>query len=124
MRFALLALLVGCGVSSTVEITAEPPRPLYSRRADEIDVLDALPTRAHIAIAQIHSGRTNRPGFNSLPRAEAIAELRRAAAQLGCDAVAVIGEEYSKGHKREGVVGTCIVFADEPPRSSQALGPR
>ena len=87
---------------------------MYSRRPDDVDVLDALPARAHIAIAQIHSGRTNRPGFNSLPRDEAIAELRRTAALLGCDAVAVIGEEYSKGHKREGVVGTCILF-DEPP---------
>jgi hypothetical protein len=112
MRSALLALLVGCGVSSTIDMTARPPRSMYARGVDDVDVLDALPTRTHLAVARIHSGRTNRPGFNSLPRDEAVAELRRAAANLGCDAVVVIGEEYSKGHTREGVIGTCIVYTD------------
>jgi hypothetical protein len=126
-----LGLAAGCGVSSSFVPTAASPRAMQPRPVEDVEVFLSrpdLPLR-EVGMIEVQQDVFNHASANAL-----VGELRRTAAQAGCEGVLISGandgvfghgsvsDGYGSMHTRtlKGYRGTCLVFTDtrqhEPPR--------
>ncbi|HWN68047.1 MAG TPA: hypothetical protein VNM90_10445 [Haliangium sp.] len=120
-----IAACGGGGAQTGFVATNPPPRPLRSRAVAEVALIEAQ------ADAQAGGQAQARPlvevglievlgerGWSAADQAAARAALRRRAAEIGCDAVALLGEidwiytvESARSSRvRHGYRGVCIVY--------------
>jgi hypothetical protein len=89
-------LLMGCTVANQYTALREPPHPLVSRPASEIEIFSSsAPGRAHVDLGLIYVRVLG--GWDAQIHA-----MREAASEHGCDALALSG----------GWGATCIVYTD------------
>ncbi len=101
MRWSLL-LLIGCSDVSWLPIN-KPPRPLYRRAADTVELFTAgAPQREYVEVGMLDVSPVPREAWLDTPRL--VAKLRKEAGEYGCDALVV------NGGGRNEVRGTCIVY--------------
>jgi hypothetical protein len=88
------AFTVGCGAGSSFRATRPPPHPLAARAPESIVVLRAIerpaPSLVEVGVVEASSS-THAP--TSSGREDASAELRRAAAEHGCETI-VVGDPH------------------------------
>jgi hypothetical protein len=113
--------LAACGGSAQTGFVAmnAPPAPLRSRAVSEVALIDSAdseaPARDHVEVGLIE---VLTGGWSAADQAAARAALRRRGADIGCDAVALLGEidwiytvESSRSSRvRHGYRGVCIVY--------------
>lgn len=117
----LLALALGlaaCGAGPQTGFVATnaPPRAMSARPVAEVAVLEGEPPaypHVEVGIVEVLGG----DGWGAAERAALRDELRRRAAERGCDAVVVLGEidwiyvveSSSSAATRHGYRGVCVV---------------
>jgi hypothetical protein len=118
---ALSLGLAACGGGAQAGFVAmnPPPRPLRSRAVAEVALIDGqaeAPARPHVEVGLIEA--LGDDGWSAADQAAARAALRRRAADIGCDAVVLLGQfdwidtvESSRSSRvRHGYRGVCIVY--------------
>jgi hypothetical protein len=131
---ASLGLASGCGVSAAYVPTAGTARPMTPRSVDEVEVfLTQKPDRPFkdVGMIEVQQEILNDSGTSAL-----VGEIRRVAAQRGCDGVVISGANdavVATGYMQngsgnfgartlKGYRATCIVFdqvpLSEPPRGA------
>ena len=124
--------LGGCGIQTTATVLHSPPHPLQPRGAETVELFSsAAPARPHVDVAFIEA--TEQSWGSSASVAQIMNELRKRAAQLGCDGV-VIGSRFARvddlntlltgnAHDVQGLTGTCIVYTDAALTTLVIAGP-
>jgi hypothetical protein len=125
MRVLLLGCLCfGCGLDVSVTSVNSPPRQLWKKAPESVEVYTSSPpARPHVDVAILEvAGQSGSAGFDT---GGMLAKLREVAADHGCDAIHVSGAlnrgpgidalltDYPAA--REGLSATCIVYTDAPP---------
>ena len=115
---ALGLALAACGGSAQTGFVAmnPPPRPLRSRALSEVALIDRqAPARDHVEVGLLE---VLSDGWSAADQAAARQALRRRGADIGCDAVALLGqidwvytvESARSSRVRHGYRGVCIVY--------------
>ena len=130
MRFGLLSLLalyggllVGCGTALNYIPTSEPPRPLYVRSADKVEIfMTKAPNRPFVEIGMIESQQQEASLDNEQ---QVIAKMRQFAGERGCDALVIFssndatvtsgGPSYTSSNTLKGYRGSCLVYTGSEP---------
>jgi hypothetical protein len=110
----------GGGTQTGFVATNPPPRSLRSRAVAEVALIEAQDSqalaRAHVEVGLIEV--LGDDGWSAADQAEAREALRRRAAAVGCDAVALLGqfdwidtvESSRSSRERHGYRGVCLVY--------------
>ncbi|HVY49692.1 MAG TPA: hypothetical protein VHB21_27550 [Minicystis sp.] len=133
LRFvAVLALAVaGCGTSIDYTQTHVAPRPMSPHALESVEILTAgPPQRPFVEIGMIEARQQS--GYSLDNKHEVLDKLRNYAANLGCDAIVVSGDNgtssvYAGGNNNipvttAGYRGTCIVYTAPAPPMPQPGG--
>lgn len=120
MRYGLCLLLTlcGCGTSLNYVATADPPRPLFVRSADQVEIfMTRAPDRPAIEIGMIESQQEEMSSDDSK---EVIGKMRIFAGKRGCDALVIFagndatvgqgGPTYASVKTLKGYRGSCVVY--------------
>jgi hypothetical protein len=125
MRVLVLGFLCfGCGLDVSVTSVNSPPRQLWKKAPESVEVYTSSPpARPHVDVAILEV--VEQSGSAEFDTGEMLAKLRQVAADHGCDAIHVSGtlnrgpgfDELFTDHPaaREGLSATCIVYTDAPP---------
>lgn len=112
----------GGGAQTGFMATNPPPRPLRSRAAAEVELIEVqadqgsqAPARPHVEVGLIE---VLDDGWSAADQAAMREALRRRAADIGCDAVALLGpidwiytvESSRSSRVRRGYRGVCLVY--------------
>ena len=127
LPLAILFLMGACGSSVHVTKLNQPPRPMQPRAVETVQVFAAgPPMRPRVDVAYLEAEQSS--SFSTHKTPEIISNLRKKAADMGCDGVVIGGTgsrdpgvrdtetwitDDQKG--RKSVYGTCIMFTDGPP---------
>lgn len=130
--FSLLALysgwLVGCGTALNYIPTSEPPRPLYERSADKVEIfMTKAPSRPFVEIGMIESQQEEASLDNEQ---QVVAKMRQFAGKRGCDALVIFssndatvtsgGPNYTSSNTLKGYRGSCLVYTGPEPATAAA----
>ena len=121
MRYARLAALLAlsaCGYQTQFVATNPPPRPMYRRAPETVEVFTASgkPTRAYVEVGIL---QTRQGDGESGHIAAIIEEMRGEAGKLGCDALVINGaspdvvggEDGTRTY--QGYWGACILYVQD-----------
>jgi hypothetical protein len=125
MRALVLGFLCfGCGLDVSVTTVNSPPRELWKKAPESVEVYtSSAPSRPHVDVAILEV--VEQSGSAEFDTGEMLAKLRQVAADHGCDAIHISGAlnrgpgvdalftDYPAA--REGLSATCIVYTDAPP---------
>jgi hypothetical protein len=105
----LLAFLTFTGCATvTADVMNQPPRPMYKRTADQVELFTAgVPSRPRVDVAVLRFGGVFGDG------ADPTTAMRQEAANMGCDGLVL-------AHLDTGLAGTCIVYTDTPAAAAPA----
>jgi hypothetical protein len=93
MRAILLCLLAACGTVSAFMPTNTPPHPLSPKAESDVELFTATtPTRDYVEVGILQAAPAS--GVSSAGDLTVLAQLRREAAQHGCDGVLVTGTTH------------------------------
>lgn len=119
----LLTPLAGCGTYATATPLNEPPHPMTPRAPETVEVFSSgPPPRAHADVALLEVEQYDRFDGGT---PKILAELRKKAAEMGCDAV-VIGARSERDGAQPGsgwdlldpgsrtLHATCILYTAPP----------
>jgi hypothetical protein len=104
---ALLALTAGC---STTKVYQNPGAAYGATSASQVAVFYSPPQQAYDVIGVVSADRW-KPGFTDPSVADALPQLRAAAAQLGADAV-IVRASRSNNDRHTVVEGEAIRYRD------------
>jgi hypothetical protein len=117
-------LCFGCGLDTSVTTVNQPPRQLFKKTPESVEVYTSSPpARPHVDLAILEV--VEQAGSSEFDTGEMLAKLRQLAADHGCDAIHVSGT-LNRGPgvdalltdypaSREGLAATCIVYTDVTP---------
>jgi hypothetical protein len=116
----LTLTLAACGTTITQTGINPAPHPMTARPIDSVEVFTSTaPTRPHIDVAILEAKQSSTFSVDRMP--EIITELRKRAAEIGCDGLvingpnnSVVGDRYGTS-TLHGYNGTCIAYTDAPP---------
>jgi hypothetical protein len=125
---AILLGLAGCGLHTETTPLNTPPRPLTRRAPESVAVLSTPPTQEHVAVALVEVEPESSVGQQQTD--EMLAEARKKAGELGCDALLVHGVQsrgpgpdavlFDSTLDRKGLVASCLVY--KPPSAPARIG--
>jgi hypothetical protein len=88
--FMLCAGAISCGTKISVVYTGTPPRQLYSRPPETVEVYSTtIPTRPFVEVAIMEARQES--GWSTADMPQIIEALRGEAAKMGCDAIILTG---------------------------------
>lgn len=132
MRYGLFFLLalygVGCGTALNYIPTTDPPRPLYVKSADKVDIfMTKAPSRPFIEIGMIESQQQS---ASLDDERQVVAKMRHFAGERGCDALVIFsgndatvtsgGKDYTTSTTLKGYRGSCLVYTGAEPNAAAA----
>jgi hypothetical protein len=121
MRYLLVFLALcsaACGTALNYIETTEPPRKLYERRPEQVEVfIISTPNRPFVEVGMIESQQEE---LSVDDAREVVAKMRRFAGEHGCDALAIFsgndttnttgGKDFTTSHTLKGYRGSCLVY--------------
>jgi hypothetical protein len=116
---ALVCCLAACGTTVQYTPTNAPPRPMRARPPGTVELFtSSKPDRPFVEVGILEAQQSSKYSTDRMP--EIIAELRKEAAKIGCDAIMMTGAaDQVTGDEKvtttlKGYRGTCIMWKTRP----------
>jgi hypothetical protein len=107
----LCGLLVGCGSGATFTPVANPPHDLESKDVNDVEVYRSPPSRPYTEVGVVQAEKETQFVPDSDPRL--LEQMRKEAADQGCDAIVIKQERSTINVKESSFAGpeaSCIIW--------------